>query len=81
MHTLAGWLLVILQIAAVMKLAVPLTACATGLDASLSSAAIVAQLLPASTEGRALAPVITYLLPKFTNGMDPPGLYLLSRAC
>src|SRR6266704_3071595 len=80
-QTDAGLSEVVLQIAALIRLAEPTIAFACGEFWSWSSDAIACELAPPSMSGRQVAPDIAYWLPKSTNGMLPPGSYLLHNCC
>ena len=72
---------VALQMAAVNRFAEPTIAFACAEFGSFSSPEIACQLAPPSRSGEYVAPVSTYRLPKSTNGMLPPGSYLLQSCC
>src|SRR5262249_49028755 len=71
LHTSAGLLPVIAQMAAVNALALPMAPLAMSLFGSCRAAAMSAPDLPASTVGSYDAPICSAMLPELTNGNDP----------
>src|ERR1043165_135222 len=75
-QTDAGLSDVILQMAAVIRLAEPMIALAWTELGSSTSSSTACQLWPDSASGEYIAPTDVYLLPKSMNGMVRSALYL-----